>query len=72
MRVCEHFKNWSEEFVTLECWFYGAKTGYCHYDVREFYVCQWQGKPPLLNSSCNLKACLDPDWSIHNKPLGDS
>jgi hypothetical protein len=71
MRACEHFKTWSEEFVTLECWFYGPKSGYCLLG-NEYLICPWKGKPPLLNSSCNLKACLDPDWSIHNKPLGGS
>jgi hypothetical protein len=68
MRACENFKNWSEEFVNLECWFYGFKSGYCLNEEIDFKVCQWQGKPPLLNSSCNLKACLDPDWHIHTKP----
>lgn len=59
MRECEHFKNWSEEFVNLECWFYGWKTGFCLYDTVDVVACPWQGKPPLVNSSSKKEAIFN-------------
>lgn len=47
MRECNHFKNWSEEFVNVECLFFGNKTKTCLHKEMNDWICPWQGKPPL-------------------------
>jgi hypothetical protein len=47
MRECCYYKNWSEEFVNVECLFFGNKTKTCLHDEMNDWICPWQGKPPL-------------------------
>jgi hypothetical protein len=72
MRACKHFKNWSEEFVTLECWFYGNRTHCCHHEEHEYDLCQWQGKPKEINSSSISEPWITEGKVPLGKPLGGS
>ena len=47
MRECKLFKNWSEEFVNVECLFLGNKTKTCLHEEMNDWICPWQGKPPI-------------------------
>lgn len=48
-RECENFKQWSEEFVNVECWFYGNKTGRCMIEEMSDQPCPWKGKPAKVD-----------------------
>ena len=56
MRDCKLFKNWLEEFVNVECFFFGNKTKTCLHDEINDWMCPWQGEPPVMTEGSRQRA----------------
>ena len=62
MRECCYFKNWSEEFVNVECLFFGNKTKTCLHDEMNDWMCPWQGKPPVMTEGSRQRSVCRWQW----------